>query len=58
MQRKNGRILYVSVPFRGIKNRKGLDDKFCYLFLEGAVSVPFRGIKNRKVGRASETLHF
>jgi len=36
----------VSVPFRGIKNRK---DKIFYLGEDKkGVSVPFRGIKNRK----------
>jgi len=39
-------IHYVSVPFRGIKNRKGNIDIECTLRV--VVSVPFRGIKNRK----------
>jgi len=38
--------LSVSVPFRGIKNRKGKD--FERRFPKSDVSVPFRGIKNRK----------
>jgi len=45
----------VSVPFRGIKNRKVGSGKFTRRLLY-FVSVPFRGIKNRKEVRRLKKL--